>query len=255
MKSVMKAQQIKGRELMKGNHRWLYTLPLFVLALLTGCATVQPPVAMDQVFWTEKHESIGVMVADLPAPTVVMIGQQGLLDYAVNSAVASGLRSKVETWDASGFNELSAVVTEQLRSHGYKVKQIQETLDAAELMQPKSGKVGFSPVDLRSIKAKHNVDKLVLFIPTAFGTVRSYYSVVPTSDPIVQVGVNSYVVDLDDNRFLYYQGQVVNRAAEGEWDEGPEYPNLTNAFYQALDSAQQSALTPFKTQQVSTNTP
>lgn len=240
---------------MKGFRCALMSLPLLALLLMTGCASVQPPVAMDSAFWSENQESIGVMVAELPVPTVVLSGNQGLLDYAINNGMASGLRSKVETWDASALNELSPLVVEQLSSRGYKVKLIQAPIDTAEMIQLKGGKLGFSPIDLRPLKEQHKVDKLVLFIVTATGTIRTYYSVVPTSDPIVQVGVNSYVVDLDDNRLLFYQGHLTTRATEGDWDEGPEYPTLTNTFYQALDAAQQAVLVPFSSQQVSVKQP
>lgn len=240
---------------MKGIRCALMSLPLLALLLMTGCASVQPPVPMDSAFWSENQESIGVMVAELPVPTVVLSGNQGLLDYAINSGMATGLRNKVETWDASALNELSPLVVEQLSSRGYKVKLIQASIDTGEMIQLKGGKLGFSPVDLRPLKEQYKVDKLVLFIVTATGTVRTYYSVVPTSDPIVQVGVNSYVVDLDDNRLLFYQGHLTTRATEGHWDEGPEYPTLTNTFYQALDAAQQTVLVPFASQQVSVKQP
>jgi len=36
----------------------------------------------------------------------------------------------------------------------------------------------------------------------------------------------------------------VTQAAQGEWDE-PTYSNLSNAFYQAVDTSRQQMITPF----------
>ena len=90
---------------------------------------------------------------------------------------------------------------------------------------------------------------------TSTGTYRTYYGFMPTSTPSTQVVVSAYVIDLDDNRLLYYQPFATNREAEGEWDEGPDFPKLTDAFYQALDQTQQNMLRPFKEQQLSTAKP
>jgi hypothetical protein len=239
---------------MNGFCRALLALPLLCLVLLTGCATPQPPVPMDQAFWNEKQERIGVAYTQVPAPTVILTGQQGLLDYAVNSGMASGLRAKVETWDASSLREIPQQVSVLLRDKGYSVVKLDEPINV-EALKKVSEKTGFTARDFQPLKAQNQIDKLVLFSFASVGTTRSYYSVAPTSVPVAQVVVTTYVIDLDDNRMLFYQPKVFSRAADGEWDEGPEFPNLTNAFYQALDSTQQDLLGVFRNQQLSAAKP
>jgi hypothetical protein len=94
------------------------------------------------------------------------------------------------------------------------------------------------------MKTKYGVDRLLLVYVTATGATRSYYSIVPTSVPMAQVGGQGMVVDLADNKLLWFQPFVAVQAAQGEWDE-PTYSNLSNAFYQAVDNSRQQMITPF----------
>lgn len=235
---------------MKGMHLALTCLLLTALGL-TGCATPQPPVPMDQTFWSEKQERIGIAISEIPEPDVFMTGNQGLLDVAVNSGLAAGLRSKVVTWDKSTLHELPTQAAQLLKEQNYSAIQLDEPVIVAKLGTPPNKGLGFATVDFTPLKEKHQIDKLVLFTITSIGTTRSYYGMIPTSAPVAQVVVSTLIIDLDDNRLLYFQPNTVNRAADGEWDEAPEFPNLTNAFYQALDSTQQSLLSPLKNQQLS----
>ena len=66
----------------------------------------------------------------------------------------------------------------------------------------------------------------------------------PTSVPMAQVGGQGMVIDLADNKLLWFKPFVVTQAAQGEWDE-PTYTNLSNAFYQAVDNSRQQMITPF----------
>lgn len=236
---------------MKGIRVGLISIFAFA-AVLTGCATPQPPVAMDQAFWNEKQDRIGVAISEIPSPSVQMTGQQGLLDIAVNKGMASGLSKKVETWDSSSLSELQKKVVERLQAQGYTVKLLDKPYDPSAFKESK-GKLGYADLDLTPLKEQEGIDKLVLLLFGANGTTRSYYGMIPTSDPVSQVAMVTTIVDLDDNRLVYFQPSVINRAAEGEWDESPEYPNLTNAFYQALDEAEQKMLVPFDTQHLSSN--
>ncbi|MBO3276888.1 hypothetical protein [Pseudomonas schmalbachii] len=235
--------------------RALFGLPLLCLVLLTGCATPQPPVPMDQSFWAQKQERIGIAYTQVPKPTVIMAGQQGLLDMAVNNGLAAGLRSKVETWDSSSLRSIPAQVGEQLRADGYQAVNIDDPLVLDTLAKNKAEKTGYASKDFQPLKSQKQIDKLVLFEFGSAGTMRTYYGMVPTSVPVAQVVVTTYVIDLNDNHLLYYQPNVFSHSADGEWDEAPDFPNLTNAFYQALDSTQQSLLGVFRNQQLSAARP
>lgn len=211
---------------------------------LTGCASTQLPVALDESLWSERDQTIGVAIVELPKPSVQLTGNQGLLDLAVNTGLASGLRAKVQTWDLSSFQTVSQQLVDELSKHGYKAKVLQP-IKLSDYSENKT-QLGYAKRDFSPIKQQHKVDKLILISLHVAGTTRSYYSVIPTSDPLSQAGGLTQVINLDDSRLLYYQPFAAVRAAEGDWDEGPEYPNLSNAFYQSLDETEQLILAPFR---------
>ncbi|MCQ4278881.1 hypothetical protein NA643_07285 [Pseudomonas stutzeri] len=225
--------------------------PLFLLltaAWLTGCASPQLPIALEDTLWSERDKTIGVAIVELPKPTAQLTGNQGLLDLAINTGLAAGLRSKVETWELVGMETVPQQLVDELSTRGYKAKVL-SPIKLSEFKE-NSAKLGYAKYDFTPLR-QQQLDKLILITLHVAGTQRSYYSVIPTSDPLTQVGGLTQVIDLTDNRLAFYQSFASVRAADGEWDEGPDYPNLTNAFYQALDESEQSILAPFRAQTLS----
>ena len=223
--------------------RTLAALTLLACLTLTGCANVQPPVPLDQQFWDAKEPTIGVAISELPPPVLALTGNQGILDYAINAGVNSKLSDNVKTWQVRDFDTLPDVIVAKLQAKGYKAKRIDEKVDLKTYKETKF-REGYTIKDLTPMKTKYGVDRLLLVYVTATGATRSYYSIVPTSVPMAQVGGQGMVVDLADNKLLWFQPFVAVQAAQGEWDE-PTYSNLSNAFYQAVDNSRQQMITPF----------
>ena len=223
--------------------RTLAALTLLACLTLTGCANVQPPVPLDQQFWDAKEPTIGVAISELPPPVLALTGNQGILDYAINAGVNSKLSDNVKTWQVRDFDTLPDVIVAKLQAKGYKAKRIDEKVDLKTYKETKF-REGYTIKDLTPMKTKYGVDRLLLVYVTASGATRSYYSIVPTSVPMAQVGGQGMVVDLSDNKLLWFQPFVAVQAAQGEWDE-PTYTNLSNAFYQAVDNSRQQMITPF----------
>jgi len=224
--------------------RTLAALALLACLTLTGCAHVQPPVALDHQFWDNKEQTIGVAITAVPQPVLALTGNQGLLDLAINTSVNSTLRGNVEKWQVNDLNTLPDAIVARLKAKGYKAKRINEPVNLTAYKEA-SFREGYNPRDLSSLKATYGVDRLLLINVLATGATRSYYSFVPTSAPMAQVGGQGMVVDLTDNKLLWFKPFVVVQAAQGEWDE-PNYANLTNAFYQAMDTSRQQMITPFE---------
>jgi len=219
-------------------------LTMLAVVLLAGCATNQPPVAMDQNFWNEKNDTIGVAMNETPTPSVRMVGQQGFLDVAFNNAMAEELKAKVATWDASSMDGLKETVASDLEQQGFSVVTIQKPFNYNDYEKNRGAEEGYLEIDVTPLKQRYDIDKLIILSSSA-GTSRSYYGMIPTSDPVALSSVSTVVVDLDDNRLVYFEPTQVTKPASGDWDEAPDYPNLTNAFYQALDESQQITLAPF----------
>jgi hypothetical protein len=174
---------------------------------------------------------------------LALTGNQGLIDYAINRGVNSKLSDNVEHWQTRDLNTLPDVIVAKLQAKGYKAKRIDEPLDLQKFKET-SFREGYTVRDLTPIKTAHGVDRLLLVNVFATGATRSYYSVVPTSAPMAQVTGQGMVVDLADNKLLWFQPFAAVQAAQGEWDE-PNYANLSNAFYQAMDTSRQQMITPF----------
>jgi hypothetical protein len=219
-------------------------LMLAAAAMLTGCAAqIQKPIDLDPQFWSEKEPTIGVAMTTMPASQLVLGGNQGLLDLAINKGINSKLSAQVATWKLQDTATIPDEIVAKLQAKGYKAKKIDDVIDLAQYKEAKFHE-GFYARDLTPLQAKYGVDRLLLISYTASGAYRTYYSVIPTSVPTPQVGGIGVVVDLRDNHLLWYKPFAVTQPAQGEWDQ-PNYANLSNAYYQAVDSSRQMVITPF----------
>jgi hypothetical protein len=79
----------------------------FILLGAAACST-QQPLPLNAQFYGEKS-AVAVLMAPLPHPGLFRIGQQGLLDMAINSGMTSDLGYDVEKLDVS---ELERTETE-----------------------------------------------------------------------------------------------------------------------------------------------
>lgn len=219
-------------------------LTLLACLTLSGCAHVQPPVPLDHQFWDAKEPTIGVAITVVPEPVLALTGNQGLLDFAINKGVNSKLSGNVEKWQVRDLNTLPDVIVAKLQARGYKAKRINEPVDL-KVYKETDFREGYMGRDLTPIKGAYGVDRLLLVNVYATGATRSYFHFVPTSVPMAQVGGQGFVVDLADNKLLWFKPFVAVQAAQGEWDE-PTYTNLSNAFYQAMDNSRQQMITPFE---------
>lgn len=221
-----------------------YSAVLFVCSGLIGCAsTIQKPIELDSQFWGDKNQTIGVAMTTLPPSQLALGGTQGLLDLAINTGINSKLSTQVSTWSLRDTTTIPDEIVAKLLAKGYKAKRVDEVVDL-KLYKENKFREGFFGRDLTPLQAKFGVDRLLLISYRTSGAFRTYYSVVPTSVPTPQVGGTGVVVDLRDNHLLWYKPFAAIQPAQGEWDQ-PNYANLSNAFYQAVDRSRQLVIIPF----------
>ena len=67
--------------------RYLVALVLGA-SVLAGCATVQKPIPATRALFDNKERVVAVAIEKMPEPGQVMLGNQGLLDIAINRANA-----------------------------------------------------------------------------------------------------------------------------------------------------------------------
>lgn len=212
------------------------------LVLLSGCVTVVPNFSATQEFWGEKEgKVVGVAIAKPPAPASYKQGNQGLLDIAINSAMATDLDAHLAKLEVMRIDTLADEVAMYLRNKGFLVKRIKTPIDTAALKdfeKPENAdsKAYFASKDFRSLKEQNGVDKLVILSVRQLGTIRSYYGFIPLNAPSGISSVAGQAVNLNNNRLEWNHAvtQIVPNT-EGDWDVPPDYPTLTRAIYTAYD--------------------
>lgn len=232
------------------------TIKLLIVAFgligIVGCATVTPDFAVEKEFWDENSKTIGIATAKLPKPAAHKAGAQGLLDVAINDSMSSDLDSHLAQLDiASSITEMTNKMEAYLRGKGYNVKLINEPIDLESLPELKQEQNNNSNhhhanLDFQNLRDKYGIDKLVLIKVVRIGTIRSYYSFIPTSDPSGTAILNGQVIDLANNELEWSQTVSQNTPnLESEWDEPPNFPGLTNAMFTAYQQSQNMLLNHF----------
>jgi hypothetical protein len=210
----------------------------FILLGAAACST-QQPLPLDAQFYGEKSP-VAVLMAPLPQPGLFRIGQQGLLDMAINSEMTSDLGNYVEKLDVSEFKRTQTELASVLEQRGMTPVLVAEPVDAATLPPHEGEKKDFAPHDFRGLREKYHADRALFIEIKQLGFQRSYYGFVPTSDPVAILRGTAMVVDLRTNGLLWYQPLAETRPADGAWDNPPDYPGLTNALYQTMENARRS---------------
>ena len=223
----------------------LRTLLLIAIAIgAAGCAGMPPqPIELRTGLLGTESGTIGIAISKLPTVDTSFPGASCLLCLAFAAGANSTLTKHTRTLPYEGLDKLGESVAEALRKKGVKVTLIPETIALNTLKKSANSKiVGAARQDFTPLKAKYNVDRLLVIDLAFVGFVRTYASYIPTSDPKATIGGTSFIVDLTTNMYDWYLPLAVTRSAEGAWDEPPQFPGLTNAYFQSVEAAKDAIL-------------
>ena len=215
--------------------------------LLFGCAsTSHPPIVLEKNFWTKKDQKIGIYVDMQTKPLFYMDGDVRLLDYAINAAATSTLSSYVEKLDDSEFNSVAQDLQTAAQSHGYTAEIISQKIDPSKLKDFKDpdskDTTYFEEKNFSALKAALGVDYLVFIKVNRVGVARPYKGFIPLADPKAILEASGELIDMSSNQLLWSSPIMESTAANGQWDEPPNYPGLTNSFYVSLAAAKQQII-------------
>lgn len=214
--------------------------------LLGGCAgTPQKPVDFDRGTVVSPSARIGVIMTGLPKVDTHFPGAGCLLCAAAAAVANNSLTNHTQTLSDDDLATLKNEVAERLRSKGGNITVINENLDLDHLGSSSGNGPNIAKKDFSPLKDKYKVDKLLVINITSVGIVRPYSAYIPTSDPKAEIEGTGYVVNLSTNTYEWYMPVSVSKSADGKWDESPDYPGLTNAYFQALESGKDQFLQPF----------
>mgnify|MGYP003444770368 CR=1 FL=1 len=217
-----------------------------VSILLGGCISApQLPVDLGQDTLSIKSGRVGVAMATLPKVDTQFPGAGCLLCYAAASAANSSLTTHTQSLPYEDLPKLKNDVADLLRKKGVDAIVIAEPIDTRTLSSNGSEGPNIAKKDFAPLKTKYMVDKLLMIDITAVGIDRTYSAYIPTSDPKAVLRGTGYLVNLLNNTYEWYMPVNVSKGSDKSWDEPPQFPGLSNAYYQVLELARDSYIKPF----------
>lgn len=216
-----------------------------VVVVLTGCMT-PPQVALPlapQAFSTPGLR-VGIVMTTLPVVNTQFPGAGCLLCLAAAEITNSSMTAHTKTLPYENLPKVKDDMASRLRAKGATVTMI-DAFDINALPGYSNKEPNFARKDFTSLKAKYNIDKLVVIAISMLGVERNYASYIPSSDPKARVAGVSYLVNVSNNALEWYLPLDVQKASDGKWDEPPLFPGLTNAYFQSLELAGDQILAPF----------
>ncbi len=189
---------------------------------------------------------IGVVMTALPKVDTEFPGAGCLLCYAAASAANSSLTSHAHTLTADDLADLKGRVVDLIAKKGGKAIAIADDLKLDQLESSSGTGPNKARKDFTPLKAKYQVDKLVVLQVNTLGFTRPYSSYIPNSDPKAALIGAGYIVNLSNNTYEWYQPIDVRKSSDGKWDEPPKFPGLTNAYFQTIEIGKDNFLKAFQ---------
>lgn len=218
---------------------------LCAIALLAGCAApVQNPVGLAGDYFSARSGRIGVAMTAIPAPDTNFPGADCLLCLAAASVANREMTTAVATWSTEDLKALKAELVAALAARGQQAQAIDEPLKLDALPE-RAAEPGMARRDFSAVRQRAGVDRLLVVDIGALGAWRNYAAYVPTGAPRAVFKAEAYIVDLATHKLEWYERFDLGRAAEGNWDEPPKFPGLSNAHFQVLEEGKDAIKKPF----------
>lgn len=216
--------------------------PFLLVSLLGACATPQAPILFNHAQGFQPQDELLVSMATIPAHDTSFPGADCLLCLATASMVNQTLTAHVKTLSAEDLGALKPLLAEAMRKKGFHVKVDQGVLDLSKLPKPKDTVKDGAKEDFTALATRENVRGVLVIQFVEVGVSRPYQSYIPVGSPYVKIKAIGRLVDRSSNQLKWYQEFEISRQVSGVWDEPPNYPNLTNAHYEAIELAKEAIL-------------
>jgi hypothetical protein len=220
---------------------------VIVSLLMGGCVTApQTPVALSKEALFSNSGRIGVAMTVLPKVDTSIQGAGCLLCYGIAVSALSELTTHAQTLSYEDLPKLKEVLAELLRKRGADVIIISDpidikTLESSEKAGPNVARLNFTP-----FQQKYKIDRLLLIDINSLGFLRTYSQYFPTSDPKAYLKGFGYMVNLKTNTYEWYMPVNITKSADMNWDEPPQFPGLSNAYFQVLELGKDTYIQTFK---------
>lgn len=227
-------------------HVRLWTFLISALVLLTGCATPrQEPINLSADFFKSGAGKIGIAMPEAPKPDTYFPGADCLLCVAAASVNHRSLTTEVQSWPTDEFQSLKREMHALLKSQGQHAVLIEEPLKLQDLPDRKEAAPGQARKDFSSLQQRAGIDRLLVIQLRQVGVLRQHSAYFPTGPAVATLAAEAYLVDLPSHQLAWYETVDISRNAEGNWDEAPKFPGLTNAYFQILELSKDQIKRPF----------
>lgn len=208
-----------------------YSLLVAGLFLLTGCG-VKKNIPVPEQFWQEKPKVVLAYTKE-PVPTMVVSGNQGLLDMAITQIANNKIINCVKRADLSWYRQFPQQFAQQL-----KQRSIQTVIDPEPIINNKS---------LKSLLAKAQGNKLLTFELVAIGIRREYsMGIISKCAPQAYCVLAGKLIDpCNPKKPLWCTEIEIMQPVQEPWDQTPNFPNVMCALQQATEAARTELLDSF----------
>jgi len=219
---------------------------LFVGVHLAGCkSNPQLPVSFADHGLNAQSGRVGVAMTALPKVDTAFPGADCLLCIATAATANSSLTKHTHGLTSEDLSTLKEGIAGRLRTKGVDVTVIAEDLNIKQLKDFSDGGVNIAKKDFRPLKDKYKVDRLLVIDITRLGFVRNYSAYISRGEPTAALNGTVSVVNLSTNTYDFFAEINQSKGAEGSWDEPPDFPALTNAYYAVVETGKDAIEQPF----------
>jgi hypothetical protein len=208
------------------------TLSVAMCAILLSSCAAEKGVQLNETFWQQKQHKVAIVPVKPAKPGVTMVGSQGLVDLAINSAMTNQLDAQLRKTDLTWYHSLSNQIAAQL-----KQRHIPATVANTEM--------NLNNQRLASISAQHHTNEVLVMKLQAVGVIRRYTGFIPAGAPEAYCVLKGELIDTTTKQVKWRHLAEVKLPIQGKWDQPPTYPNVTSAVKEAIGTSQQEILDSF----------
>jgi ABC-type uncharacterized transport system auxiliary subunit len=220
-----------GTLIIRGMTMQRLLLTIIAALFLSSCAT-QKNVPLQESFWQEKQHKVAVVSIKPAVPGVTMVGSQGLLDLAINSAMASKLDAQLSKMDLEWYYKIPSDMTEKL-----KQRKVIANMAGTNISDDDR--------NIASIAGQNNVNDILVIKLQAVGVIRRYTCFIPAGAPQAYCVLEGKLLNPVTKEVKWRHLAEVKLPVQGNWDQPPTFPNVNNAVKVAIDSSRQEVLDSF----------
>jgi len=214
---------------------------------LSSCSNHANQFLSQLPFWNDKSQRIGVIIGNTTAPSIYKDGHTNFSGNKLNDNDSLQLNKHLKTLNISNLSDVAHDITQQLKNKGLDVKFLSEKINLKTLRKSdKYTSQQLTNFNHKTLKARHNIDKLVVIDLVRIGTIRNYYGFVPVNEAHGLSHLDAYVINLN-NQQLEWKKSVIKKIKNtaSTPNASLKFDGITKAMYLAFDQSKSSLIDQF----------